>query len=399
MLGRRERSFARHRRIGAAWRYAVTAPKKVLSELAHEFASGRGRVRSEVVASSGLQNIVFLAVGLTSSEKYIEDYTGRPRHRGEEARWIQIPVPDVRESGIFDRLGPGLRSSAIVQVVEATIAGNHGHAIRAFLKELTADYDSSIKYVNEEAASFVRLTDARELWSEDFARKFGIVYAVAKLAARFDIAPWPEDWPFRCVMKLYRESRARVNNAEDFADQVLDIVARHARSRRHFPTLRKGDIMAPNTAADAWGVRLLINGRRVVAVLRDQFDRLLDDAANPREVLAILRKRRATLPGKERGRFVRQIQVPGLTNTARPLFVCFLEQALELSLAARGTQSATIRATGTTAGRENETMRASRGRSYRIERLAKLSSHLDIVARRRRIAGRMIMDEDQRPRH
>ena len=320
-------------------------------------------MRSEVVASSGLQNIVFLAVGLTSSEKYIEEYTGRPRNRGEEERWIQIPVPTVQENGIFDRLGPELRSSAIAQVVEDTIASNYGHAIRAFLKELIADYDSSIKYVNAEAADFVRLTGARDSWSEDHARKFGIVMAVAKLTAKFGIAPWPEDWPFRCVMKLYRKSRARVNNADDFADQVLDIVARNAGSRRRFPIVRRGDILGAAAAAEAWGVRLRISGRRVVAVLRDQFDRLLDDAATPREVLAILRKRRATLPGKERGRFVRQIQVPGLTNTARPLFVCFREQALESFVAARGTQSATIRATATTAARGSEGTRAFHDRS------------------------------------
>jgi hypothetical protein len=337
--------------------------RKWLSEIAHAFASGRGRVRSEVVASNGLENIVFMAVGLTSSERYIEDDTSRPRQRGEEARWIQIPVPPVRENGIFDLLAPQSRSSAIAKVVEATIADNYGHAIRAFLKELTADYDNSIKYVNAEAASFVRLTGARDSWSDDFARKFGIVNAAAKLAARFGIAPWAEDWPVRCVMKLYRASRARANNSEDFADQVLDIVSRNAWSRRRFPTVRKGDVLGPDTAAEAWGVRLRMSGRRVVAVLRDQFDRLLDDAANPREVLAILRKRRATLPGKESGRYGRQIQVAGLTNTARPLFVCFWEQALE-SLAARGKQSGPIRrATVPTAGRANGTTRACRGRS------------------------------------
>jgi hypothetical protein len=335
--------------------------RKSLSEIAHAFASGRGRVRSEVAAASGLQNIVFMAVGLTSSEKYIEDDTGRQRQRGEEARWIQIPVPPVRENGIFDRLGPEARSSAIAQVAEDTIAANHGHAIRAFLKELTAHYDSSIKYVNAEAASFVGFTGARDSWSEDFARKFGIVYAAARLAARFGIAPWAEDWPFHCVMKLYRASRARVNNSEDFADQLLDIVSRNARSGRRFPTVRKGDILAPDTAAQAWGVRLRISGGRVVAVLRDEVDRLLDDEAKPREVLAILRNRRLTLPGKEGGRYVRQIQVPGLTNTARPLFVCFWEQALESWLATRGTQSAPIRRA--TAGRVNETTHACRVRS------------------------------------
>ena len=93
-------------------------------------------------------------------------------------------------------------------------------------------------------------------------------------------------------------------------------------SRRKFPTCRKGESLSGRNAK-LLGIRRRVDGKPVLALLRSKYEAIIRPPWHAPEVLRILTRRRVLLPGKEPGRYVRQLQVAGLNDQARSDFILF----------------------------------------------------------------------------
>jgi hypothetical protein len=158
-------------------------------------------------------------------------------------------------------------------------------------------------------------------WTRRFAGKFAVVYAAARLAAEFGVAPWPKGHPLKCVMRLYRQACGFVVTPEESLQDLLIQLAKNASSNNRFPEFKKGETPARLTKA-AWGIRSKArNGTPFLAVESSRLDRLVHPAHHAGAVRKLLVVGGYTVPGKE-GRHVRQIKVQGFGSTDKPYFIC-----------------------------------------------------------------------------
>jgi hypothetical protein len=158
-------------------------------------------------------------------------------------------------------------------------------------------------------------------WTRRFASKFAVVYAAARLAAEFGVAPWPKDHPLKCVMRLYRQARAFVVTPDESLQDLLIQLAKNVSSNNRFPEFKKGEKPTQLKKA-AWGLRSEArDGTLFLAVESSKLDRLVRPAHHAAQVCKLLVAGGYTVPGKE-GRHVRQIKVQGFGSAEKPYFIC-----------------------------------------------------------------------------
>ena len=93
-------------------------------------------------------------------------------------------------------------------------------------------------------------------------------------------------------------------------------------NRRKFPICRKGELLSGRNG-EFLGIRRRVGGKPVLALLCSKFEAIVRPPWHAPEVLRILTRRRVLLPGKEPGRYIRQLQVAGLNEHARHDFILF----------------------------------------------------------------------------
>jgi hypothetical protein len=300
-----------------------TIQRKRLAEIAHVLTGGQGKVISKAVAKAELRHINFQIVALSSGEAPIE---GGPRasarSQGERTRLIEIGVPHGDQGGIFDRLASGESSHRLAEMTELAIMQNHGVAFEHFIAALVDDYAAASRRARKLVANFVLHVEADTPWDRRFARKFGLVYAAAKLGAEYGVAPWSAKSALKPILRIYRNARRRVATAEEAAADLIRRLHKWSLSRRKFPICRKGDSLS-GRSAKLLGIRRSVDGEPVLALLRSKFEGIIRPAWHAPEVLRILDRGGILLPGKEPGRYVRQLQVAGLDEHARHDFILF----------------------------------------------------------------------------
>jgi hypothetical protein len=299
--------------------------RRRLKQIAHVLAGGQGRIISAAVARGDLKRVNFQIVGMSSGEEPIEGSS--PRSEGERTRLIEIAVPDSGKGGIFDCLGPGERSRRPAEMTERAIRENYGVAFEPFVTALVKDYAAASTRAGQLVEEFVRRVSAETPWERRFARKFGLVYAAATMAADFDIAPWTAKSVLKPILRLYRNARRRVTPAEEAADDAVDRLYRWAEDRRKFAVYRKGELLT-ESITKLFGLRLRMDGKPVLGVFRSKVSEIVRPAWHEREVLRILNRRGIVLPGKGPGRYVRKIRVSGLGGRTQHDIILFRWRAL-----------------------------------------------------------------------
>ena len=62
---------------------------------------------------------------------------------------------------------------------------------------------------------FIKKEEIRaEGWERRFAQKFGLLYAVLRLAIDLGILPWPKSLPLQAIRKCYRLAREGIKSEE-----------------------------------------------------------------------------------------------------------------------------------------------------------------------------------------
>ncbi len=187
--------------------------------LAHKIAGGGGSRRSAKARQDvDLANLRWRLTCLWSGEYSLgAEFLGRVRSRGELVRLIEIPIPERKDNGIFDRLSAVQRSrTKLVHQAEAAIAENFGNAIRALLERLVSERELHAQRARELIDKFLQKVGAgNDPWMRRFASKFAVLYAAAKIAAELGVAPWSPSHPFKCIERLYKRARALVVTPEE----------------------------------------------------------------------------------------------------------------------------------------------------------------------------------------
>jgi hypothetical protein len=194
--------------------------------------------------------------------------------------------------------------------------------MRAFLESFMFDYERNVDTAQASIRWFLATVNPQDPWTRRLATKFAVVYAAARMASQFGVAPWEKNWPFRCVKKLYNIARLHALEPAKATDLLITRLSNKSRSKIYFPRLDKGTVLPAGSIETAWGIRRRVDNANVLAIPRDRFDALVQPPRHSKEVLVQLHSRGLLLPGKEPGRYVRQIQVAGVGASSRPDFIC-----------------------------------------------------------------------------
>jgi putative DNA primase/helicase len=297
-----------------------------VQRLAHKIAGGGGSRRSaKARQDADLADLRWRLTCLWSGEYSLgTEFLGAARARGELVRLIEIPVPKRNKNGVFDRVSSvELSPTELVLQAEAAIRDNFGHPIRAFIDRLVSKPEIHAQRATKLTERFLNEVGAGDdPWTRRFAGKFAVVYATARLAAEFGVAPWPKTHPLKCVVRLYKRARELVVTPEEALQDLLHQLAENASSTRRFPEVDKGKALPARLRNVAWGIRSKTRDEiPFLAVHSDRFGRLVHPAHHADRVRSLLAGGGYTVAGKE-GRRVRQIKVRGFGSTEKPYFVC-----------------------------------------------------------------------------
>jgi hypothetical protein len=306
-----------------------------IRNIAFTVASGRGRILSEkAVRDLGLPNLTWRVFGMTSGEEPLETHSSQSRAPGERIRHIDMRIPDRKEGGIFNRVTGSSqermeKATKLAAQIEHTIGANYGVALRPYIKQLVAHRGSLKQEVNEIVSDFVASAGAAtEPWERRFAEKFGSANAGLMLSARFGCAPLEEDRAKAKIMRMYRLARRSVFSTTEMADDILLRIRRKLDDDALFPTLEKGDSLAPKLRKRAWGFRRTHSKHGlIIAIDPERFEQMCGSGAAAEAVLDELIKRKVAVPGAG-GKRRLQIAVQGFERDGRSRWVCLRVAAL-----------------------------------------------------------------------
>lgn len=308
---------------------SVAQRRQAFRTLAFKVAGGQGKKRSAKATADGdLRNVQYLVIGLSSGEEALEGSGNLQRKEGEQVRLIGIPVPAPHDGGIFDLEASPPDRARLAREAEETIAANHGVPIRRFVRAFLADADGPAK-AKALADKFIRaVLPIQTPFGQRFAKKFAVTYAAAMLAADYGIAPWTKKHAAKAIRKIYRAAWREVRPVECEADEFLAWLNRNAGSDRRFPVIEPGDKIAPKPATRIYGIRRTLQGRMVIAVLRERFSDLV--ARGEADVLELLETRGILLPGREVRLYVRQLRIKGMPTAKVNVLLFDLERIIEI---------------------------------------------------------------------
>lgn len=292
-----------------------SAVREHIRTLPHVLASGQGKRRSGVVAASGLANLTYKVIGVSTGETPLESYG--ERLAGERVRFPDIPVPLREEGGILDRLKEGDSAADLVNQAKEAINANYGHAYEAFVSALLFDLPGNLKVAERHIREFVEAAcDGTDPWDRRFAQKFGLVYAAGALGAAFGILPFSATHAKNCALRLHKKARIEARAPQEALNALL-VRIRKAIGTRRLPEVGKGKGVL---SEEAWGA--CITRERVAQILipKSKLELLIQPARHVEEVIKLLVQQGLLIPAPK-ARNVHQIQLAATNGERRHYYV------------------------------------------------------------------------------
>jgi len=230
--------------------------------------------------------------GLTTSPPRLERIAkglGWKRTDGERVRFICIPVPPVSRAGIFDRLKGSEaerveEGKALTAGLERGIAQNYGLIFPLWVKYLLAA-DRSEKLVKLVDRFVNRVARHADGWETRFARKFGVLYAVGRLAVEAGILPWPKGWPLKAITRCHRRAMRAIRTDQVQATSIVKWLASQSGNPASFLTVKSSTRRAIRFDDRTLGLRTQYRGKAVLAI-RDEA--LLERAGSRTTMKAVI---------------------------------------------------------------------------------------------------------------
>jgi hypothetical protein len=290
--------------------------KTALRYVTQVIPKGCSKHLSKTAANADLPALSWNIFGLTTSppdlEKIAESLKWK-RTDGERARFISIPVGPVSKGGIFDRLtGTDAerveKGKELTQRQEKGIAQNSGLIFPLWIEYLL-EADRSKRLVDFVERFVRRMTSHGNGWDDRYARKFGVLYAVGRLAVEAGILPWPKDLPFKAFARCYRRSIGAIRSDEVLGEKVIQLIASGSTDPGRFVPAKSGKRAPITLGARALGIGTTHRGKKVLAIRDETLCKLAGTRAVAKAAIKKLQQKKILVGGhgKRRGT---QLPVP-----------------------------------------------------------------------------------------
>jgi putative DNA primase/helicase len=185
-----------------------------------KIAGQRSRLRSRAFDSNG--PLTWCVLVLSNGEYGIAELA-QGRLKGEEVRFIDVPIMAHPKFGIFRSLPEGYSSSgALVAELEKRCGQHYGHPARAFAERFLADRPRRERFARACMKRFQRVANVPDQgWERRFAERFGLVYAAIRIATKMGILPWTQHQALEAVVSCYRAARGAISDAEGTLQKAL----------------------------------------------------------------------------------------------------------------------------------------------------------------------------------
>ena len=294
--------------------------RRAIATLTQSLPDGASKVVSRVARDHGLPRLTWSTFGLSSSPRPIQDMAreeGWIRSLGEQVRLIDLCVPPSSRGGIFDAPPPGTRDVAefsrrAAQEMERGIALHHGHVMPAWIEVLLADDHAGTLLASQDY--FVKIAArAGSGYDARFANKFGLLYAVGKLAVKHGVLPWTAQWPGIAVYRGYRNALlAAQGEAALTAKALARLISALKEPNRLVAIGEKLGSKPPQLNDRHVGVTLKHKGEQVVGVLDAALVQLAGDRQIARSLIKLLETHGAYAGGQGHA---------GTSQIGRPLLI------------------------------------------------------------------------------
>lgn len=178
--------------------------------------TGKARMRRDATARETLTwRTLFLSTGEVGLLAKLVEIGRRPR-AGQAMRLVEVPSDAGAGLGCFETLHGRANGDALARHLKVAADQHKGHAARAFVEKVAADFEGVGTTV---AAS-------RERWQRDVvpadadgqvlraAGRFALIAAAGELAQSWGIVPWPEGEPTRAAATCFEAWLANRGGSE-----------------------------------------------------------------------------------------------------------------------------------------------------------------------------------------
>jgi hypothetical protein len=280
---------------------AGISPRTALRWVNQIISSGNSKHLSKVAELPFLRWSTF---GFTSSPKSLGEIAADinwRRSKGEQVRFIDIPVGPVSKGGIFDRLeGSDVerveQGKSLIKQLEPGLAQNYGLIYPVWINFLLEEDRSRrlVKLTNE----FVeRVAGFGDGWDERFARKFGVIEAAGRLATEAKIVPWPDSWSSQAVLRCYRRAVRATRTDEELAEKTIRLIASLSQNPERFPRVGQDGPTEMRFDDRTLGIRTMYRRREVCGMRDEQLYRLAGGRVGGKAVIRELRQRDVLVGG------------------------------------------------------------------------------------------------------
>lgn len=215
-----------------------------ISNIVYMVCNGQGKGRAHQDGSARERGM-WRTLLLSSGEKTLQTLMGeirQPPKAGLEIRLLNIPIPDGRPLGMFDRLHDAEAPEAFAAVLRDRATTTYGAAGIAYLERLINVGRESLKRrIESDARAFIvrHGLDSAHGQVKRAAARFALVETAGCVATEADLTGWPEDEVRNAVdtcFALWLGQRNGIGDAEIEAGiaQVRCFIEAHGMSRFQF---------------------------------------------------------------------------------------------------------------------------------------------------------------------
>jgi hypothetical protein len=254
--------------LNGAERLSPTDLKQFVMRVVHMLPDGGGTTRS-IAVHDQLPNATWRNVVLSTSNLPGREMGGRWEEQ-ESVRFIDIPVPPVKEGGIFDTggadaAGRAAKAEGYLAKIEAGITANYGVVWPLYIEHLlTLDVPAVVSGYMQE---YLALAEAAPGIEERIAKKFALVFAAGRIAQAAGLLPWQTVRVTNAVRLLHKRSIAARRLPSDELKKALGEIA--SATSPLIRDLSQNTVLKVSAAGEWIGVRTTFKGIDVIGVRRD----------------------------------------------------------------------------------------------------------------------------------
>ena len=241
---------------------------KAISIVTQYVPEGSSKELSGVAEKMGLTRLTWQEFAVSSSHRPIDEFVPTGRSDGEKVRFVDQILPRRERGGIIDNppIGANPVEFAIdtAKKIEIGIAGNYGHVMPAWIEVLLAeDWSDRLEELRDYFVE--KMAPDGSGYERRFAAKYGVLYAVGKVAVENGVLDWPADWPAKAVARCYRNALAAANREKTQMTRALARLQKAVSDGRFVVPLAVGRRIIVVSEND-YGVICRYKGAEVVAV-------------------------------------------------------------------------------------------------------------------------------------